>query len=102
VPTKPKKFDKPNPGPSPASNKSSSSSAKGRGWLALKYVKHQKLVLKTHPELNEKWVQERIAEDPSILGLGELILKDKERNQPGAGRLDLLFQDPESNLRYEV
>jgi hypothetical protein len=67
-----------------------------------KYVKHQKLLLKTHPEFNEKWVQEKIAEDPSILGIGELILKDKERNQSGAGRLDLLFQDPDSNLRYEV
>ena len=42
-------------------------------------------------------MQERIAEDPSILGIGELILKDQERNQPGAGRLDLLFQDPDSN-----
>ena len=67
-----------------------------------KYVKHQKLLLKIHPDFNEKWVQEKIAEDPSILGIGELILKDKERNQPGAGRLDLLFQDPDSNLRYEV
>jgi hypothetical protein len=47
-------------------------------------------------------VQEKIAEDPSILGIGELILKDQERNQPGAGRLDLLFQDLDSNLRYEV
>lgn len=47
-------------------------------------------------------MQEKIAEDPSILGIGELILKDKERNQPGAGRFDLLFQDPDSNLRYEV
>jgi hypothetical protein len=47
-------------------------------------------------------VQHKIAEDPSILGIGELILKDKERNQPGARRLDLLFQDPDSNLRYEV
>jgi hypothetical protein len=67
-----------------------------------KYVKHQKLLLKTHPQFNEKWVQEKIAEDPSVLGIGELILKDKERNQPGAGRLDLLFQDLDSNLRYEV
>jgi hypothetical protein len=36
------------------------------------------------------------------LGLGDLILKDKERVQPGAGRLDLLLKDPESNRRYEV
>lgn len=72
------------------------------GGTAYKYVKPQKLVLKTHPQFNERWVQERIAEDPSILGIGELILKDQERNQPGTGRLDLLFQDPDSNLRYEV
>jgi len=31
-----------------------------------------------------------------------LILKDKERSQPRAGRLDLLLQDAESNRRYEV
>jgi len=73
----------------------------GRG-ASYRYVKHQNLLLKTHPEFNEKWVQEKIAEDPSILGIGELILKDQERNQLGAGRLDLLFQDPDSNLRYEV
>ncbi|MBZ0300276.1 MAG: DUF5655 domain-containing protein [Anaerolineae bacterium] len=68
----------------------------------LNYVKPEKISLKLHPELNEKWLQDRIAEDPSILGLGDLILKDKERLQPHAGRLDLLFQDAESNQRYEV
>jgi hypothetical protein len=47
-------------------------------------------------------VQAKIAENPSILGIGELILKDQERNQLGAGRLDLLFQHPDSNIRYEV
>lgn len=52
--------------------------------------------------LNESWVQQRIAEDPSILGLGDLVLKDKERRQPRAGRLDLLLQDAESNRRFEV
>jgi hypothetical protein len=39
---------------------------------------------------------------PSILGLGELVLRDKERVQPRAGRLDLLLQDPETKRRYEV
>lgn len=66
------------------------------------FVKFERIWLRGHPELNEKWVQERIAEDPGILGLGDLILKDKERPQPGAGRLDLLLQDPDSNGRYEV
>lgn len=66
------------------------------------YVKFKKISMKDNTEFNEKWVQEIIAEDPSILGLGDLILKDKERVQPRAGRLDLLLQDPDSNRRYEV
>ena len=34
-----------------------------------KYVKPEKLWLKEHPVLNEKWVQDRIAEDPSVYSL---------------------------------
>jgi hypothetical protein len=68
----------------------------------MKYEKLTKLSIRNHPELSERWVQERIAEDPSILGLGDLILKDKERTQAGAGRLDLLLQDTDSTRRYEV
>jgi hypothetical protein len=45
------------------------------------------LSLKDHPELNERWVQDRIAEDPSLLGLGDVVLKDKERRQPHAARI---------------
>lgn len=52
------------------------------------YAKFEPISLKGHPELNERWVQDRIAEDPSILGLGDVILKDKERIQPRAGRLE--------------
>jgi predicted transport protein len=58
--------------------------------------------IKGTPGLGEKWLQDQIANDPSILGLGELDLKDRERIQPGAGRLDLLLQDPDTNRRYEV
>ena len=44
-----------------------------------------------------------IAEDPSILGLGDLVLRDRQRPQPrAAGRLDLLLQEPETQERYEV
>ncbi len=68
----------------------------------MKYSKIETINMKTHSEFNEKWVQERIAEDPSILGLGDLILKDKERMQPKAGRLDLLLQELDGNHRYEV
>lgn len=66
------------------------------------YVKFQRIWLKGHKEFDEKWLQEKIAEDPSILGLGDLILRDKERAQPKAGKLDLLLQDPNSNQRFEV
>lgn len=69
---------------------------------ALKYIKPKKVSLKDHLVFNEKWVQEIIADDPSIIGLGDLILKDKERLQPRAGRLDLLLQDSDSTRRYEV
>jgi len=68
----------------------------------VKYEKLTKLSIRTHAELSERWVQERIAEDPSILGLGDVILKDKERIQSGAGRLDLLLQEADGNRRYEV
>ena len=68
----------------------------------MEFVKPEIISLKSHPILNEKWVQARIGEDPAMLGLGDLVLKDKERLQPYAGRLDLLLQDPEDNRRYEV
>lgn len=65
-------------------------------------MKLEVVSIKQCTTLNEKWVQDQIAEDPSILGLGDLILKDKERIQQNAGRLDLLLQDPETLKRYEV
>lgn len=67
-----------------------------------KYIKPEKINLKNNSELNEAWIQDRIAEDPTILGIGDLILKDKERVQPNAGRLDLLLQDSDTDRRYEV
>ena len=65
-------------------------------------MKLEAVSIKRSSTLNEKWVQDQIAEDPSILGLGDLVLKDKERKQQNAGRLDLLLQDPETLKRYEV
>ena len=45
-------------------------------------MKLESVSLKHSDTLNEKWVQAQIAEDPSILALGDLVLKDKERMQP--------------------
>lgn len=66
------------------------------------YIKPERLWLRAHPEFSERWVQSLIAEDPSILGLGDLVLRDQERIQPRAGRLDLLLQDTDTKRRYEV
>lgn len=66
------------------------------------YTRPKRISLKNHPTYSEGWVQDIIADDPSILGLGDLILRDRERIHPRAGRLDLLLQDPESLKRYEV
>ncbi|MEN8204847.1 MAG: hypothetical protein ABFS24_02430 [Pseudomonadota bacterium] len=70
----------------------------------MEHIKLKGIFLKNHPEVNEKWVQEIISADPSILRLGDLRLIDKERIQPKAGRLDLLLQDQEleSSKRYTV
>jgi hypothetical protein len=37
-----------------------------------------------------------------VLGLGDLVIKDIERRQPQAGRLDVLLSDSETLTRYEV
>lgn len=68
----------------------------------MEFAKFEKISLKSHSHFTERWVQERIAENPSILGLGDVILKDKERIQPRAGRLDLLLQEADDSRRYEV
>lgn len=68
----------------------------------MEFRKSKPVSLKAHPEYNEKWLQERLAHDPSLLGLGDLEMKDAERRQPRAGRLDLLLSDPETHTRYEV
>ena len=45
-----------------------------------RFVEPERISLARHAEFREKWVQDRIADDPSILGLGNLVLKDKERH----------------------
>jgi hypothetical protein len=44
--------------------------------------------------LDERWLQDRIVEDPSFLGLGDLQIIRRERSQPSGGRIDFLMFDP--------
>ena len=66
-------------------------------------MKLKAIILKNHPDYNEKWLQDQIASDPSILGLGNLTLRAKEKVQASGGRLDLLLEDSEADTpkRYE-
>jgi len=75
-----------------------------RGEMPLSYIKAKKIILANNTDFNEDWLKKIIIKDPAILGLGDLILIDKERRQPHAGILDLLFEDPdiEDKIRYEV
>lgn len=70
--------------------------------LDVEHIKLKTINLKNHSQYNEKWLQDIIADDPEIIGIGDVILKDKERIHPRAGRLDLLLQDADGNGRYEV
>src|SRR5688572_569045 len=70
--------------------------------MALAYVKAQPIALRGHPDFNEAWLQKTIADDPAILGLGEVEVVARERRQDKAGRLDMLLYDRRENTRYEV
>ncbi len=69
---------------------------------APKLVIPEPVSLRDHPEFSEKWLEDQIIENPSILNLGEVEVRGRQRMQPRAGRLDLLLEDPESRKRYEV
>src|SRR5215469_8064144 len=52
--------------------------------------------------LDEKWLQDRIIDDPSLLGLGDLEIAGREHRQPVGGRIDFLMRDTEAETFYEV
>ena len=69
----------------------------------MKYLRTERLSLRDHPSLNEQWLQRRIAEDPSLLGLtdADIWLLASERRTAAGGRLDLLLKD-DYGVCYEV
>lgn len=70
--------------------------------MTAKYTPHKKISLRQHPSLNEQWLHDRICDDPSLLGLGDVRVLDRERTLTGGGRLDLLLLDDDNDRRYEV
>lgn len=67
----------------------------------LEYLKSEKVYIK-NTEFDEKWLQDRIEDDPTILGLGDLNIIERERQQSSGGRIDFLFYDPEIETMYET
>jgi len=51
---------------------------------------------------DEFWLQDQIVANPACLGLGELEVITRERQQASGGRLDILMKDPEDDSMYEV
>ncbi len=51
---------------------------------------------------DEAWLRDKICEDPSMLGLGDLQAVMKEKTQSQGGRLDLLLKNPADDSMYEV
>jgi ADP-dependent phosphofructokinase/glucokinase len=58
---------------------------------SLQYMKGEKISLKNH--FNEKWLQDRIEEDPSILNLGDLDIIQRESYSL---KMSLKFHEPKS------
>ena len=51
---------------------------------------------------DEYWLQDQIANDPSIFKLGDLEVVKREKQQSSGGRLDILLTDPDDGSMYEV
>lgn len=52
--------------------------------------------------VSEAYLEKFIQDDPRVLGLGDLVVIERQRRQDKAGRLDLLLQDISGSVRYEV
>lgn len=52
--------------------------------------------------VDEAYLEKFIDTDPTVLGLGEVTVVERQRRQEKAGRLDLLLQDDSEDIRYEV
>lgn len=70
--------------------------------MSLTYVPHEKISLKKSSEFNEVWLHDRICDNPKILGLGDVVVLDRERVISSGGRIDLILYNEDYNCRYEV
>jgi hypothetical protein len=71
--------------------------------MSYEYTKKKQVRLREVGK-DEKWLQDLIAKDPSILELGDVELYRKESAQPSGGRIDMILRDASSDtpIHYEV
>ena len=62
----------------------------------------QPVSLKNHPDIKEDLIQKYIYDNPDVLGLGELLPIQRERVQPSGGRIDILMNSADEQIRYEI
>lgn len=68
----------------------------------MQFHKAERVDLKGSTDFSENKLQQLITNDPEILGLGKVDVRDIERRQFRAGRFDLLLEDPDNEVRYVV
>lgn len=64
------------------------------------FIKAKIVDLKKDTRFDEKWLQDRIFEDPSVLGLGNVRVFDREKKQTTGGKIDFVLVDETQKLRY--
>lgn len=69
--------------------------------MAMPFVRSRVISLRAAGR-DERWLQNLILEDPSILGLGDLVVYERERRQSSGGRIDFLMYDPDANVMFEI
>ena len=70
--------------------------------MSNRYLESLRTSLEKNTDLDESWVQQQIADDRSILELGDLVVRDTDRENKRAGWPDLLLQDCGAMSRYAV
>ena len=69
----------------------------------VKIAQIKTISLKSRQDLSEAWVQQVLFENPALLDLGPSVAaRAMERRQSSGGRLDLLLEDEDADVRYEV
>lgn len=70
--------------------------------VIMKLTKLARINMKDDPKFNEAWLEEQISRDPSLLELGSVQVKDRQKIVDKGGRLDILLQNIDATVRYEV